>query len=192
MANLWTKFKDTLLGVDVEDDYDNEDDYDYEDENTVRPYRNNPGFNRVEREPVMSSPRVRETPGAAAVSSTSGPYLAYSNARRVTESEKPAFKKKAQVRFCHPKTLEEASQIVQNTRNDIVSIVDLYETEQNDPKMCQRIADFLGGAAYALDGDIIRHNNHMFAVVPEGADVSTQELVKEIKEKSINFSAMNW
>ena len=185
MANLWAKFKDTLLGVDVEDGYDDEGDYDdYEDDSEVRPpYRNNPGFNRAERDTV---PRGRESLSAA----SSGPYLAYSNTRRLNENE--TYKKKPQVRFCHPKTLEEASQIVQNTRNDIVSIVDLYDTEQIDPKMCQRIADFLGGAAYALDGDIIRHNDHMFAVVPEGADVSTQELVKEIKEKSINFSAMNW
>ena len=94
-------------------------------------------------------------------------------------------KKNIQIDFCFPKDLEQASIIVGNTRNDVISIVDLTGLELASS---QRIVDFLSGAVVALDGEIKRLNNHMVLTAPPGVDFSNAELGKELKSNGIDFT----
>lgn len=170
MAQLWDKFKDALLGADIEDDEEYDEYEDYNDKISVS---------------SANFARGRESRQRG---SAGGPYLIRNTESQANRSEE-IIKRRMQIKLCFPKDLEDSRSIVVNTRNDIVSIVDLFGT---DATTAQRIADFLSGAVDALDGEILRLNKDMFLTAPEWVDISNPEIAKELKSNGINFAAFNW
>ena len=69
----------------------------------------------------------------------------------------------------HPLDVSEAAKVCDLVREDKVCVVDLTGMERG---MAQRIADFLGGACYAINGCIQRISKDIFIIAPEGVRIS--------------------
>jgi cell division inhibitor SepF len=64
-----------------------------------------------------------------------------------------------------------SSKAMENTKHDIA----------------QRVVDFLGGVAYALDGDIQCVSNKIFIIAPKNVDISGH-FKEELKANGLLFS----
>jgi len=89
----------------------------------------------------------------------------------------------AEVILRQPTDMGEAAKICDYIRDLKICIIDLSGMERD---MAQRIADFLGGACYALDGSIQRISRDIFIVVPDGVRVSA-DLQDEIERSGYVF-----
>jgi len=69
----------------------------------------------------------------------------------------------------HPVDVAEAAKICDFIRDGKMCVVDLTDMER---EMAQRIADFLGGACYAVNGCIERISKDIFIIVPEGIRIT--------------------
>ena len=78
----------------------------------------------------------------------------------------------------HPVDVNEAAKICDFIREGKMGVVDLTGMER---PMAQRIADFLGGACYAINGCIERISKDIFIIVPDGIRISGD--VKDELEK---------
>jgi len=85
---------------------------------------------------------------------------------------------KADVIVCHPKDVGESAKVCDSIRRNKLCVVNLAGMERG---MAQRIADFLGGACYAVDGSIHRVSKDIFIIVPEGVRIAGD--IKEELEK---------
>ena len=72
------------------------------------------------------------------------------------------------------KTINDAPDVVNNLRVNRVCIVNL---EGVDVDTAQRIADFLGGASFAMNGSIERINESIFVMAPLGTSI--KDLLKQ-------------
>lgn len=68
-----------------------------------------------------------------------------------------------------PESFEEVQAIVDHLKNRRVVIINLEETEKG---VARRIADFVGGAIYALDGSMQRINGSIFLFTPAHIEVA--------------------
>jgi cell division inhibitor SepF len=73
------------------------------------------------------------------------------------------------VEITDPANLEEASHVVDFLLRNIIVTVNL---ENIDKKDAQRVADFICGAAYAVNATIGRISNHIFIITPTGTGLS--------------------
>lgn len=183
---MWTKFKNIMLGQDVDDDeeyYEEEYENSYEDEQEqyIAPQR---VFGRGQQE---SRPRGSASSGSRR--QNHGMRLYESENSYSSTVDNVTHIVRTQIIMCHPKEIQDARQIISNTKKNMISIVTLTDVE---PQLSQRIADFLSGAIDALDGEILRLNKDMFLTAPDGVDISNPEVEKELKSQGITFSAMNW
>ena len=78
----------------------------------------------------------------------------------------------------HPADVSEAAKVCDFIKEDKVCVVDLTGMERNT---AQRIADFLGGACYALNGCVQRISKDIFIIAPVGVLISGD--VKDELEK---------
>lgn len=78
-----------------------------------------------------------------------------------------------------PKGFEEVQTIVDHLKNKRAVIINLEETEKTTAR---RIADFLGGAIYALEGTMQKISGSIFLFTPAHMEVSVP-LRTELKEK---------
>jgi len=83
----------------------------------------------------------------------------------------------------HPMDVAEAAKICDCVRDNKTCVIDLTGM---DRAMAQRIADFLGGACYALDGCVQRVSNDIFVIVPDGVRV-TADLQDELEKDGYTF-----
>ena len=86
---------------------------------------------------------------------------------------------KSEVILRHPANVNDAAKICDYIRDEKLCVIDLTGIDRN---MAQRIADFLGGACYAINGTIQRISKDIFIVVPNGVRISadiTDELEKD-------------
>ena len=83
----------------------------------------------------------------------------------------------------HPSDVTEAAKICDFIRDGKMCVVDLTDMER---EMAQRIADFLGGACYALDGTVQRVSKDIFVVVPDGVRVAA-DLQGELEKDGYVF-----
>jgi len=67
-----------------------------------------------------------------------------------------------------PERLEEAQQICDHLKSRHVVIVNVEGLEGRE---AQRIVDFVGGAVYSLEGEIIDITNRIFAIAPSNVDL---------------------
>ena len=93
----------------------------------------------------------------------------------------------SEIILTRPKSIDDAPGIVSNLRANNTCIVSLEGVEKDK---AQRIADFLGGAAFAFGGSIERVSNDIFIVAPSGVTVSGK-LKNEIKTESSIFPWVN-
>lgn len=68
-----------------------------------------------------------------------------------------------------PESFEEVQTIVDHLKNKRVVIINLEETDKG---VARRIADFVGGAIYALDGSMQRINGSIFLFTPANIEVA--------------------
>lgn len=80
------------------------------------------------------------------------------------------------------KTIDDAPDVVNNLRVNQICIVNLEGVEINT---AQRIADFLGGASYAMNGNIERINENIFIMAPLGININ--DLMKREEKSSGNI-----
>lgn len=78
-----------------------------------------------------------------------------------------------------PESFEEVQAIVDHLKNRRVVIINLEETEKS---IARRIADFVGGAIYALDGSMQRINGSIFLFTPANIEVA-MPLHTDFKER---------
>ena len=172
-----------------DDGYDG--DYDYnEDPDPVHVHYSSPSGGR-ERDRgydrSRDSDRERGSSRRSAASSASASYSAYASSRassRATESSRPSNvyslnphsstgasspassvpKQQAETIIVRPKVIDDAVEIGNHIRGGRMCIVDLTNLPATE---AQRIADYLGGVSLAVEGQIIRVNNGIFAVAPQ-------------------------
>lgn len=82
-------------------------------------------------------------------------------------------------------SIDDAPDVVNNLRVNQVCIVNLEGVELDT---AQRIADFLGGASYAMNGNIERINESIFVMAPLGVNI--EDLMRH-EEKSVS-SIFSW
>lgn len=89
--------------------------------------------------------------------------------------------KSARMVIIEPNGFEEVQMIVDHLKNRQTVILNLEDT---DKIIARRIADFLGGAIYALDGSMQKVSGSIFLFTPANVEVSIpiRTLIKE-KEK---------
>lgn len=83
------------------------------------------------------------------------------------------------------KTIDDAPDVVNNLRVNQACIVNLEGVEIDT---AQRIADFLGGASYAMNGSIERINENIFVMAPLGVNI--KDLLK--REEKSGSSIFSW
>lgn len=81
---------------------------------------------------------------------------------------------------------EEVQTIVDHLKNKQTVILNLEET---DKVVARRIADFLGGAVYALDGSVKKVSNSILLLAPAGIEVTLplRPIVRDEEMERSNF-----
>lgn len=70
-----------------------------------------------------------------------------------------------------PKSFSEVQLLLDSLKQNEGFIVDFEETE---PKLAQRMLDFLSGAIYSLDGRIEQIKDKMYILLPKGLNIKTR------------------
>jgi len=83
----------------------------------------------------------------------------------------------------HPMDIAEAAKMCDCVRDGKTCVIDLTGMDRG---MAQRIADFLGGACYALDGCVQRVSRDIFIIVPDGVRI-TADLQDELERDGYVF-----
>ncbi len=90
-----------------------------------------------------------------------------------------------------PESFEEVQAIVDHLKNKRAVILNLEETEKTTAR---RVADFLGGAIYALEGSMQRISGSIFLFTPAHIEVAMPlrtELRDKEKERGVNPNLAN-
>lgn len=148
---MLNKFKD-LIGV---EDYDDDELLDYEEETTYK----QPAFQ--ERKPV----EPRKPMGSASPKFETAHISPMEN--KTVKSITNAFK----LVVIEPQGFDECSRLVDNLRSRKPVIVNL---EKLDSDTARKIFDFLGGATYALNGNVQKVANNIFVFAPENVAIFSE------------------
>ena len=76
---------------------------------------------------------------------------------------------KAEIILRNPMDVSDAAKVCDFIRDEKICVIDLTGVERS---MAQRIADFLGGSCYAINGTIQRISKDIFIIVPSGVRIS--------------------
>ena len=80
-----------------------------------------------------------------------------------------------------PLEIEDATVVCSRLQDGQICIINMHDI---DHSKAQRLADYLAGVAYALNGTIERIDNYIFVMAPEAADI-TNDLKAEIQASDI-------
>ena len=83
-----------------------------------------------------------------------------------------------------PTSFEEVQTMVDHLKNKRAVIINLEDTEKT---LARRIADFMGGAIYALDGTMQRVSGSIFLFTPQNIEVSMPSR-PELREKEKDWN----
>jgi cell division inhibitor SepF len=86
-----------------------------------------------------------------------------------------------QVILTYPCDVDDSAKIVDDLKQNKICVVNLEGIERDQ---AQRIADFLGGASYALDGDIQRVSSDIFIIAPSDVNI-IGDLREELKNNGL-------
>jgi cell division inhibitor SepF len=147
-GSIFTGIKEKLLSVnaDMDDEY-----YDDEEDVEVDNYRDEAPAPRYGAAPAAYSPPPAKKPA--------------NNIINFNRDNLPQI----HVEITDPANLEEASHVVDFLLRNMIVTVNL---ENIDKKEAQRVADFICGAAYAVQASIRRISNHIFIITPTGTGLS--------------------
>lgn len=168
MNGILDKFKSMMLGTEYDDDdydnneYDDRREYDSRDDEDEAPTR---GSARVSDIDHINTKKAAKN----------GNVLTFRNPGTQTEM---------QVVITRPNDVPDATLICDHVKENKACVVNL-EGVQRDK--AQRIADFLGGAAFALNGEIERISNEIFIIAPSSVHIAG-DLKEELKAGSHMFS----
>lgn len=90
----------------------------------------------------------------------------------------------AKVVIIKPNDYDEAASISDNLRNRKIVVVN---TTALEPRVAQRLLDFIGGACYALNGELQQIEKGVYILSPSNVEVSN-ELKSELSSRGI----LNW
>lgn len=88
------------------------------------------------------------------------------------------------VSIVKPNDYDEATQICDDLKNRKIVVVNVSELE---PKIAQRLLDFMGGASYVLNGELQEVEKGVYLLSPSNVEVS-KDLKNELSGKGI----FNW
>lgn len=88
------------------------------------------------------------------------------------------------VSIVKPNDYDEATQICDDLKNRKIVVVNVSELE---PKIAQRLLDFMGGASYVLNGELQEVEKGVYLLSPSNVEVS-KDLKNELSTKGI----FNW
>lgn len=165
MSQFMNKLKDILLGVDIEDEDEDIEDEDMED--SAPPRRERPRPELTNFQPTIKHSSLVAHPNS--------------------HGNVIDLHKKTLVNVCSPNNIEDARIVIENTKTQVISIVNL---DGVDNAMSQRIADFLSGSVDALDGTIRRLSDEMFIIGPYGVNITgglNDEISQELKSNGITL-----
>lgn len=83
-----------------------------------------------------------------------------------------------------PKDYDEATQICDDLKNRKIVVVNVTELE---PKTAQRLLDFMGGASYVLNGELLEVEKGVYLLSPSNVDIS-----RDFKDDLASKSIFNW
>lgn len=142
------------------DDYDDYDDY-YDELEGNYDERDLGGEDYTYNDPVIQAPSDRNR---------------QSGSRVVDINEK---KYKQQIVIMEPSDIETAQEVCDNVRSGKTVICNI---EKIDPKIAQRVIDFITGAAYALRGNVMPISALIFVVAPGSTNIVSS--IEEEQETS--------
>lgn len=90
----------------------------------------------------------------------------------------------AKVTITKPKAYEEATEICDDLKNRKIVVVN---TTELDAKVAQRLLDFMGGASYALGGELQEIERGVYILSPSNVEV-TNELKSELTKGLFNWT----
>lgn len=85
------------------------------------------------------------------------------------------------VMIIKPTAFEEATDIADDLKNRKIVVVNITSLE---PKVAQRLLDFMGGASYALGGELQEVEKGVYILSPSNVEV-TNELKNELSSKGL-------
>lgn len=91
---------------------------------------------------------------------------------------------KLKVVLLRPEHFEDASSIADHLNDKKTVVLNLESTNRD---VARRLIDFLGGVAYANNGQIKRIVNNTFIVTPYNVDVMGGDLIDELENNGIFF-----
>ncbi len=176
MAELWDKFKTLVMGT--PDEYDNEydeyDDYDDEYDDYEEAKSAKPRFDFMKNFRRSSEPEREEE------RTYRSSFTSMRNNNNVIDINA---KVKMSVVVATPQSLEAASDVTVELRNNKTVIVNLEGMEKDT---AQRITDFLSGSCYALGGSIQPISNRIYIIGPYDVAI-TGEFKEELAASGINL-----
>jgi len=156
MSGIFGKVKDLVWGAmnapntEIVDEYDDDDVYESYDRDE-----------RLDRDEQWEMPYAKE-------SRTQEKRSRHAQNSKVLEMYgKESIKSEIMLR--HPMDVSDAAKVCDHIREEKVCVIDLTGVDRG---MAQRIADFLGGACYAINGTIQRISKDIFIIVPSGVRIS--------------------
>lgn len=164
------KFKD-LIGL--EDEYDEE----YEEYEEEEKYGESHYYDR----------ETAKTP-AASPGATTGRYTP-SNVVSMQERKVRAITNAFKLVVIEPQGFEECSKLVDSLKSRKPIIVNL---EKLDAGLARKIFDFLGGATYALNGNVQKVANNIFIFAPENVAIAAESEHKPYNFKDTNEDYNPW
>ena len=167
-------FDDDLFDED-EVDYDN-DEYDDEagyDDEPEDDYDDEPQASKTKASPLKSFSRYKGSSSAGSSSrakSYGGGRSAQQNNKLVSINSRTSHAiGDSDVRVVKPDEFDDAQMIVDYLNQGLIIVINM---EDLDLPTAQRIADFIGGASYAIDGQFKAISGNIFLATPNGTDVS--------------------
>lgn len=158
---VMNKFKD-LIGL---EEYDEELE-EYEEEEYQQPSY----YDRKPAEPGSQAPAV-------------SPKYSTTNVVSMKERKVRAITNAFKLVVIEPQGFEECSRLVDSLKSRKPVIVNL---EKLDADMARKIFDFLGGATYALNGNVQKVANNIFIFAPENVAIAS-----EVDHQPYNFADSN-
>jgi len=179
-ASFWN-----LINAPGADDIDDDTDWEYEDEKAER--SNDRSYRDRDRE-MYDDEYGNDPPPLRWKEKQEKPERRPTSARqaqnnKVLEMHGKASSHHTEVIIRHPMDVAEAAKICDCIRDDKMCVIDLTGMDRS---MAQRIADFLGGACYALDGCVQRVSRDIFIIVPDGVRI-TADLQDELEKDGYVF-----
>ena len=168
MSGIFSKVKDIVWGAmnapntEVVDEFESDDDYEYD-------VRRDERFDRADREEQWEMPYAKDRGQDKRARQAQ-------NSKVLEMYGKEGIK--AEIILRHPMDVSDAAKVCDFIREEKVCVIDLTGVDRS---MAQRIADFLGGACYAINGTIQRISKDIFIVVPSGVRISAD--IKDELEK---------